>query len=191
MVFVGIDPSLRSTGFSVIRQESDDFEGGRIPTGTKEEPEAFAMIFKKIYDLVKALKDESVIVAIEGISLGYGGKSSGFTSVVEVVGVVKAAAYLAGALAVVLVPAMTWKSTVLGPKQIRQKKIRKDDKAVYLGMIADATGYTADNSDEADAIAIAWFVRGIVTKWPAKAPESHQKIYQSLVAQMARGLHGR
>lgn len=187
MQFLGIDPSLRSTGWAVCR-DGKIVRAGHIPTKGMDHPEAFGLIFRTIHRVAKELQaEDDVIAAVEDISLGYA-SSSGFTPTVEVSGVVKAAVSLAGVLAIVTVPAMTWKSIVLGSKNVRLKKISTGDREFYLKAVAAGIGFYSVVTDEADAAAIAWFADGLVRAWPEVRAESHRKIYESLTAQMAAAL---
>lgn len=151
---VGVDPSLRSTGVVLFDPDDDTPEWFVI----RSKPERDGTVHARVRAIMEYTMGRfgPALMAIEGYNYGKN-FSSGFSSVIEIGGVMKSVGGLVGWIQV---PPMTWKSAVMGPGWVRAGKKTKADLAKYMARFHKVGG--PDSIDQVDA-ADAWMIAKCVS----------------------------
>ena len=150
---VGIDPSLRRTGWAYV--------AGQAAPATGRTGRSVATTTRAARGAPEAAQAGVTHAAIEDVYLGRNFRTA--ATLAEVRGRIKGACAAAG-IEVRDVPSMTWKAGVLAFNG-RLPQGRKEQKAAAV-TVAQACGANPRNSDEADAVCIADYGR---RAWTAEA----------------------
>ena len=159
MNLISFDPSLRKIGIYIQigdKNKSKRYEyHSRIPR-----LEVLVKIYRDMATLINQLNGKYNIDV--GIVEGYAfsKNSQSITPQAEVGGIVRA---LLGncEIPVIEVAPLTWKSVMLGSKNVRLKKGTKEQQRIYLATVRRIHKISFDSTDEADAWMMARLIKKI------------------------------
>lgn len=159
MFFVGLDLSLRSTGFAVLR-ESGEVEaiqsfGSSLNRGSsmKDKLDRLVMISARIVDEIRYVRinGDSAEVCIENYAFGARGAQNDLG---ELHGVIKTQIYVGLGIVPTVVSPSSYRKVILG-----SGRKTKQESFDYAKSVLTKLGHASINADEADAYLVAEWLR--------------------------------
>lgn len=157
MFFVGLDLSLRSTGFCALSETGEVLRlvsfGAPLGRGASGEQKVsrLAVLVKRVLDEIESVEGHgNAAVCIENYAFGARGAQNDLG---ELHGCVKLQLYLATGKAPLTVSASTYRKALIG-----SGRTTKDDSFLFAKRVLTDRSSVANNTDEADAFLVAeWF----------------------------------
>lgn len=148
---LGIDPSLRSTGFCIATKTGNIVAAGRIATGKNDHGAALREIYNRLEELIDVYDVETVV--LEGHFMGKNAHT--LITLAQVRGVIIMLAYDRG-IKLITYPPAAIKKTFTGKGTASKDDVQKRVLSIYGSQktVREALNKEKKKDDIADAIAI-------------------------------------